>query len=199
MSAEGWPRSTPIIPKTSQIFLVIKFLQNERCLVTDIDWKRLLKRPNLSAIISSVLPAKSNHKMRRPWMTRITITMIAMTRSMWMSPPMVYEVTNPRSQRINRMIAIVSSTWHPPLLIMDKSIRIGLINNGQTNYRRNANANAFSSWQLKRLTVTSASITTRGTALHTTIEPRTGEMIASNGNFIRYMAVEDTALNRDMD
>ena len=35
--------------------------------------------------------------------------MIAITKSIWMNPPTVYEVTNPRSQRISKITAMVVS------------------------------------------------------------------------------------------
>jgi hypothetical protein len=39
----------------------------------------------------------------------MTMTTRAMTRSMCMNPPMVYELTRPRTQRIKRMMMMVSS------------------------------------------------------------------------------------------
>jgi hypothetical protein len=42
-------------------------------------------------------------------MRRIRIMMIATTRRMWMKPPKVYEVTRPKSQRIRRITAMVTS------------------------------------------------------------------------------------------
>lgn len=41
--------------------------------------------------------------------TRIMIT--ATTRRMWMKPPSVYEVTNPRSQSMRRITAMVVSIF----------------------------------------------------------------------------------------
>lgn len=52
-------------------------------------------------------------------MRRIRITTIAMTSRMWMNPPIVYEVTNPRSQRTIRTIAIVCSILFSPFFAMD--------------------------------------------------------------------------------
>src|SRR5690606_23608470 len=43
----------------------------------------------------------------RPLIRRISTITMATTIRMWMNPPMVYDVTRPRSQRINRMTAIV--------------------------------------------------------------------------------------------
>jgi hypothetical protein len=69
---------------------------------------------------------------------------------------MVYEVTNPKSQRISNITAMVSNILHRPLFLMDKSTRIFLTNDRQTDYRRNADAYIFSNSWLKRVPVTSA-------------------------------------------
>jgi hypothetical protein len=44
-----------------------------------------------------------------PWMRRIKMRIIAITRRMWMNPPIVYAVTTPSNQRIRRITAIVIS------------------------------------------------------------------------------------------
>ena len=56
-------------------------------------------------------------------MTRINITTIAMTKRIWMNPPMVYEETMPSTQRISKIIAIVSSIFAAPKFIILKSGR----------------------------------------------------------------------------
>jgi len=55
-------------------------------------------------------------------MTRINITTIAMTRRMCINPPMVYAETKPSTQRIIKIIAIVSSIFYTPK-IRDLKIR----------------------------------------------------------------------------
>lgn len=44
-----------------------------------------------------------------PLMRRISTTIIAMTSSIWMNPPTVYEVTTPNSHKITSIAAIVTS------------------------------------------------------------------------------------------
>jgi hypothetical protein len=49
-------------------------------------------------------------------MTFITITTIAMTSRRCINPPMVYEETRPSTQRISKIIAIVTSIEVTPYL-----------------------------------------------------------------------------------
>ena len=44
-----------------------------------------------------------------PWITRINTAIMARTNKMWINPPNVYELTIPKSQRINKRAAIVQS------------------------------------------------------------------------------------------
>jgi hypothetical protein len=46
----------------------------------------------------------------------ITITTTAMTRRIWINPPMVYEETRPSTQRISKIIAIVTNIEVTPYL-----------------------------------------------------------------------------------
>jgi len=48
-------------------------------------------------------------------MKRTNIITIAMTKSMWMNPPKVYDDTRPNSQRTINIIAIVSSILILPI------------------------------------------------------------------------------------
>lgn len=45
----------------------------------------------------------------RPWMMRTSTTTMAITSRMWIRPPMVYEVTTPKSHKITRTTQIVQS------------------------------------------------------------------------------------------
>jgi hypothetical protein len=47
----------------------------------------------------------------------ITIITTAMTRRIWINPPMVYEDTRPSTQRISKIIAIVTSIEVTPYLL----------------------------------------------------------------------------------
>src|ERR1039458_2343771 len=47
-------------------------------------------------------------------MTRMRTMTIAMTSRMWMKPPIVYDVTMPRSHRTRRMTKMVQSMFLPP-------------------------------------------------------------------------------------
>src|SRR5664280_436709 len=47
-------------------------------------------------------------------MTRMRTMTIAMTSRMWMKPPIVYDVTMPRSHRTRRMTKMVQSVFLPP-------------------------------------------------------------------------------------
>lgn len=48
----------------------------------------------------------------RPLMKPKTITIMAMTSKIWISPPMVYDETNPNTQSTNRITAIVHSIFN---------------------------------------------------------------------------------------
>ena len=49
----------------------------------------------------------------RPWMILISTTTIAMTRRIWIYPPMVYPLTKPKSHKITRITKMVQSIQIP--------------------------------------------------------------------------------------
>lgn len=58
-------------------------------------------------------------------MTRIRTTKITKTKKMWMNPPIVEDVTSPRSHKPSKITKIVQSIW-ALFLKQLKSMRLGL-------------------------------------------------------------------------
>jgi hypothetical protein len=75
-------------------------------------------------------------------MTRTTNTIMAMTNRMWMSPPIVYEVTNPSSQRTSRITIIDSSISYSLVNVFQNRSDISQIHRGCSIYEHQYHATA---------------------------------------------------------